>query len=446
MAEIFLIFDQIVPSVWNIQRSLISVERLLGNWVTPKTVSTDRYSKLRLAKMLGNRLLFSLVLYIQLGVILSACPAQDSGRILTAEIAAQFVANQYSVNLQFFTSIEDGAAEALSKHGGYLKLDGLTELSDAQAEALAKHEGDLYLDGLTSLSDAQAEALSKHEGDLYLDGLTELSDAQAGALAKHEGELSLDGLTSLSDAQAEALAKHLGGLALNGLTELSDNAAEALAKHQGYLYLNGLTELSDISHSASRKNLKEIGLALHNYHDTYKRLPNYASTDMDGKPLLSWRVHLLPYLEQQQLYSQFHLDEPWDSEHNIKLVKKMPQVFRSHNSQALPGYTNYVTIRSNDSMFPALDKNQQPRKEGIRFRDIIDGLGNTLMVVEANDNSAVIWTQPNDLVPDNQTVKRMVGLHRHRIAVLMADGWVTWLPSGFSNKNLMRLITRAGQD
>src|SRR5260370_4929892 len=67
-------------------------------------------------------------------------------------------------------------------------------------------------------------------------------------------------------------------------------------------------------------NLKQIGLALHNYNDAYARLPAVANFDKQGKPLLSWRVHLLPFIEQEDLYKEFHLDEPWDSEHNKQLI------------------------------------------------------------------------------------------------------------------------------
>src|SRR5262249_21734482 len=66
----------------------------------------------------------------------------------------------------------------------------------------------------------------------------------------------------------------------------------------------------------STNNLKQIALAMHSYHDTMGRFPPAIVRDKEGKPLYSWRVLLLPYLEQQNLYNQFKLDEPWDSEHN----------------------------------------------------------------------------------------------------------------------------------
>ena len=82
---------------------------------------------------------------------------------------------------------------------------------------------------------------------------------------------------------------------------------------------------------ASLDNLKQIGLAILNYEDKQKELPNHAIRDKDGKPLLSWRVAVLPDVDEYGLglYKQFHLDEPWDSEHNRKLIEKMPEAFKS---------------------------------------------------------------------------------------------------------------------
>src|SRR4051794_3818491 len=74
-------------------------------------------------------------------------------------------------------------------------------------------------------------------------------------------------------------------------------------------------------------NLKQIGLAMHNYNSAYDVFPPAVITDPDGKPLLSWRVLLLPFLDEQALYEQFKLDEPWDSPNNKPLLSRMPKVF-----------------------------------------------------------------------------------------------------------------------
>src|SRR6185295_2767398 len=89
--------------------------------------------------------------------------------------------------------------------------------------------------------------------------------------------------------------------------------------------------------NAAMNNLKIIGLAMHNYHDTNQRFPAAAIYDKQGKPLLSWRVAILPYLNQKQLYESFHLDEPWDSEHNRKLIPRMPAEYAAAGAMPPPG-------------------------------------------------------------------------------------------------------------
>ena len=126
---------------------------------------------------------------------------KENEKTLTEEIAEKFVVDP-DINTNEFTSIEDEAAEVLSKYVGSLFLNGLTELSDAAAESLSRHEGSLYLSGLTSLSDAAAESLSKYKGpSLSLDGLTELSDAALEALGKTGKDwdcpVSLEGIAKL---------------------------------------------------------------------------------------------------------------------------------------------------------------------------------------------------------------------------------------------------------
>ena len=78
----------------------------------------------------------------------------------------------------------------------------------------------------------------------------------------------------------------------------------------------------------SSNNLKQIGLGMHNYHDQNNKLPPPYLKTKDGKPGLSWRV-ILPYIEQDFLYRQFKLDEPWDSPKNLALLNQMPQTYAS---------------------------------------------------------------------------------------------------------------------
>jgi len=131
-----------------------------------------------------------------------------------------------------------------------------------------------------------------------------------------------------------------------------------------------------------RHKSEQIGLALHNYHDLNNRFPPPAKLGKDDKKLLSWRVAILPYIEQQELYNQFHLDEPWDSDHNKKLIEKMPEVFRSPGQKGEQGKTVYLGADGKQSVF------EGPKPIGLR--SIVDGSSNTILVVEADDDRAVV--------------------------------------------------------
>jgi hypothetical protein len=163
----------------------------------------------------------------------------EENKVLTKKIAKQLLSDKSVDEAGDFTSIEDSAAESLSKHKGEVCLSGLTELSDAAAKSFSKHKGMLWLGGLSELSDTAAESLSKHQGYLNLDGLTELGNA--ASLSNHQGGISLLGLIEISDSAAESLSKHQGDLWLNvGLwgtgptkkTKLSEAAVKSLSKYQ----------------------------------------------------------------------------------------------------------------------------------------------------------------------------------------------------------------------
>lgn len=182
--------------------------------------------------------------------------------------------------------------------------------------------------------------------------------------------------------------------------------------------------------SSSLNNLKQIGLGLHNYHDTYLGFPPEASTNADGQKLLSWRVYILPYVEERAMYDQFHLDEPWDSEHNKQFIDHMPGVYRSPNSRAPKGYTTYLAPVGKGMAFeePGPQASQGAGIKGLRFSDFTDGTSNTALIVEANDDAAVIWTKPSDLEVDlNNIMKGLAGQADGGFNVLFCDGSVRFI-------------------
>lgn len=166
---------------------------------------------------------------------------------------------------------------------------------------------------------------------------------------------------------------------------------------------------------ASMHNLRRIGIALHNHHDRYRTFPAAANYDKNGRPLLSWRVHILPWMEGGEVYREFHLDEPWDSPHNKKLIARMPSFYRRSDSRAPAGTTTYLAPVGPGMLFAG--------KEGHSINQITDGTSNTAMVVDADDSQAVPWTKPDDWHYDS--ARPLAGLIRPRggaFCVLMADG------------------------
>ena len=189
----------------------------------------------------------------------------------------------------------------------------------------------------------------------------------------------------------------------------------------------------------SSNNLKQLGLALHNYESAYRHLPATAILERGtGKPLLSWRVAILPFIEEAALYNEFHLDEPWDSDHNIKLLDRMPATFSHKAKKVKPGYTVYVA--------PVNEETLLRKEELTTFPDITDGLSNTIMVVEASEEAAVPWTKPEDLDidPANPLNKLSSNVTPGIFQALFGDGSVRVISLSVDVNVLNALFTRAG--
>lgn len=197
---------------------------------------------------------------------------------------------------------------------------------------------------------------------------------------------------------------------------------------------------SAAARSESMNHLKQIGLAWHNFHDATGAFPKDI-VSKDGEPLLSWRVAILPYIEQNELYRQFKLDEPWDSEHNKKLLDQMPAVYRSPAQNVGEWKTCCLSPTGQTGANNVVNFGVA----GVRIRDVVDGTSNTVMIVEANDDSAVTWTKPGDLnVESNNPIKGLVGHFPEGFIAMFADGSVRFIPKTITPKNLLALFTRNG--
>lgn len=210
----------------------------------------------------------------------------------------------------------------------------------------------------------------------------------------------------------------------------------------GIVISNFLPSIEPMIRSLTRQmdganNLRQVMLAMHNYHDAYNRFPSPASTDAAGKPLLSWRVAILPFVEEQALYQQFRLDEPWDSEHNLPLSKRLPKVYATAGLRLPPGQTVVHAVVGDDIGL-------HPEKR-TGFRDILDGTGNTILIVESTADSAVPWSKPADVEIDlEDPLAKFIGSPKKSFQVGMGDGSVMRLADDIDPAKFKAMLTRAG--
>jgi hypothetical protein len=173
-----------------------------------------------------------------------------------------------------------------------------------------------------------------------------------------------------------------------------------------------------------------------NYHDNYGHFPPAAVFSKDGKALLSWRVLILPYLENEALFKEFKLDEPWDSEHNKKLLARMPKVFAAPNGAGEATQdTFYQVFTGKGAIFDG--------QKGVPVTDIKDGTSNTLLIIEGG--AAVPWTKPADLAFDaKKPLPRVGGMFAEEFHFVRADGSIGSCRQRFREAALRAMITRSG--
>lgn len=170
--------------------------------------------------------------------------------------------------------------------------------------------------------------------------------------------------------------------------------------------------------SENRNKLKQLALAMHDFHDTYGRFPKAVSTARDfgrkSDTPHSWRIDLLPFLGAADVYQQYKMDEPWDSPNNKKLQDRMPAVFRSPYDDPKSMSTAYAVLAGTGTIF-------EPGRQGVNIAEVTDGTSNTILVVEARRNCP--WMKPEDIPFDaDKPVPELGGFVDDKFGAVMADG------------------------
>jgi hypothetical protein len=244
------------------------------------------------------------------------------------------------------------------------------------------------------------------------------------------------------------------------MIDLKDDSARLIAGRVEGVF----TAVESARTAASLLNLLMLALGMHNHHDVLGFLPSHASYVRDdkaaerkGKPLLSWRVHLLPYIEHGVLWQKFKYDEPWDSPRNKSLISQMPSVYASPGRDLGEGKTSYLLPISSDKRFatvfpPGLTDgniggsvaNIPKYTKGLSLSSITDGTSSTLMIVEVPPEKAVIWTKPDDWEVDlNDPKKGLFGARTGFLLAATADAKVHRIPQTVAADTLRRAFGRS---
>ncbi len=198
-----------------------------------------------------------------------------------------------------------------------------------------------------------------------------------------------------------------------------------------------------------KENFKQIGLALYLYHEKYGAFPPAYIADESGRPMHSWRVLILPFLGEQQLYDEYRFDEPWNGPNNSRLKDRIVPRYNCRGDMKGPrlpatSMTSYVAIVGPETAWPG--------EKSTTRADFTDPTAETLFVVETT-NSNIRWSEPRDLlaaqiapVINSKSAPGLSSVHLGGAQVLFADGHVEFLPEKLPAATVRAMLTRAGGD
>ncbi len=193
--------------------------------------------------------------------------------------------------------------------------------------------------------------------------------------------------------------------------------------------------------SQCKNNLKQIGLALHYYHEKYKEFPPAYTVDKHGKPLHSWRTLILPFIEQESLYRSIDLSKPWNDPANAKAFKTVVPTYACPSLNPEPGMTNYLAVTGdNTCLRPA---------RSLKVEEVTDGPDSTLAVMDVNAKHTVPWMAPQDadltllleLPTEKDSLQHNGGYH-----VLVVDGSVRFLSINLQESTVRALVSATAND
>lgn len=257
----------------------------------------------------------------------------------------------------------------------------------------------------------------------------------------------LFGVLALGDIKRSPAAMRGGGLAiagmvLGGLGTFVGSSSVILVGVVGWQVQNL---------GKSNMNLKQIGIGIHNYHDTFNAFPLIGAEQTPPGINMSWRVRMLPFIEQKPLFDQVNFSEPWDGPRNTSLQNSpMPGVYAVPPAGSDERNTSYLVFTSNDRVQhnqlqgePLFGSFRSQLRGRAGLADCRDGTSNTIMVVEADRDRAVHWVKPHDLKFDPANPKAGLGQVRSGgFIVVMGDGAVRFLPSSIDDDVLRKLVLR----
>lgn len=191
-----------------------------------------------------------------------------------------------------------------------------------------------------------------------------------------------------------------------------------------------------------KNNLKQIALAMHNYHDEHGHFPPAYTVDDQGRRLHSWRTLILPYMEQAELFAKIDITKPWSHPSNSEARAMCPDAFRCETVELPAAYTSYKAVIGPDAAFP--------ENGGTRcIDDFIDGTSVTLLVIETTPDHAVHWMNPHD----DDAIRFLEFLHLQSptahtggVQSALADGSVHYLSFDLNASIIKALTTHAGGD